>query len=167
MPAAVGHWWPAMAPAPAFSTVGPTVRSATIGPWAGARSAIVSFWATMGVRPMKTESHPTFILVLWLLIYNFPTAALKDRRASTVFIKWKSHVPGFWPGARPRLRVGAFFRTGRWPAWGTACRLPRAPWTHTPGCRARLLNEPHTPTHLSSASMRGQNWEMCLNHSMQ
>lgn len=32
----------------------------------------------------------------------------------------------------------------------TACVLPRGTWTHTPGCRARLLSEPHTPTGHSS-----------------
>lgn len=117
VPAAVGHGWAAMAPSPALSTVGPTVRSATIGPWAGPRSAIVSAWATVRMGPR------------------------------------------FRPGPRPRFRVGvagAFFWTGRRASRGVACRLPWAPWTHAPGCRVRLLNEPHTPTHVSSAPMRGQ-----------
>lgn len=52
MPAAIGHGGPTVAPAPAFSTVGPTARATSIGSWAGARSAVVSAWATMGMGPV-------------------------------------------------------------------------------------------------------------------
>lgn len=55
------------------------------------------------------------------------------------------YSPRFWPWPRFGAgAVGASFWVGRGLSWGLAPRLPRAPWAHAPGCRARLLNEPHT-----------------------
>lgn len=68
------------------------------------------------------------------------------------------HSPRFWPGTRVRSIAGvvrALFWAGRRVSRRMACILPRAPWTHTPGCRARLLSEPHTPTHVLLAPARG------------
>lgn len=84
---------------------------------------------------------------------------IKSVNKGRVLCQCNSHSPRFRPGPRPRFRAGvagAFFWAGRRASRGAACRLPWAPRAHAPGCRARLLNEPHTPTHLLSAPMRGQ-----------
>lgn len=49
VPAAVGHGRAAVAAAAPLSAVGPAVRAAPVRPRAGARSAVVSAGATVGV----------------------------------------------------------------------------------------------------------------------
>lgn len=93
-------------------------------------------------------------------------AASKDRLAkrfsNPLQLQTNCHSPRLWPGPRPRFRAGvrgAIFWAGRRASRGAARWLPRVPWTHAPGCRARLLNEPHTPTHFLEALVRDQTWK--------
>lgn len=146
VPAAVGHRRATVTPAPALSTVGPTVRSAAIGPRAGARSAIVPPWAAMRVRSTQRSNSNIHSGSVVLHIELLSSCSMRHMYVT------KKVSPRFGPGTRSRFGrgvAGAFFWTGRWAGWGAACRLPRGPRTHAPGCGARLLNESHTHQHTS------------------